>query len=150
MSYYFLDCFLYGISCNFLIMKFDLYQTKIEPNLSSTSTSQSAVALTSSTSVVKSSSPLTTVPDLPGSAASTSPTASIIQNTSSHQLNSLVVSVPLLNTNLSPHTHIVNSQSSGTSTPHPFAHLSQERSYSGGNADRDTPNSSGTWLLMIL
>lgn len=106
----------------------------------------------SSSAAVKSSSPLTTVPDTPGIGSSTSPTSSIIQSVPNQQ-QSLVVSVPLLNTNLSPRAHIPNSQATVSTIVNPsapFAHLSQERNHSNSGSERSTPNNSMFFLFVGL
>ncbi|KAJ8951910.1 hypothetical protein NQ318_019889 [Aromia moschata] len=100
-------------------------------------TNQPVVALTS-ISTIKSGSPLTTIADA-AVASDTSPhtappTLSIIQ-TAQTQSQSLVVSVPLVNTSLSPHHAIINNTNVLVAAP-----VVPERSSSVGSTERSTPN----------
>lgn len=59
------------------------------------------------------------------------------------------MSVPLLNTNLSPRAHIPNSQTSVSTIVNPaapFAHLSHERNHSNSGSERSTPNNSSEFF----
>ncbi|CAH1113743.1 unnamed protein product [Psylliodes chrysocephalus] len=75
--------------------------------------------------------PATVEPTVPTETVVTAP--SIIQPTPQVHSQSLVVSVPLVNTTLSPHKGVLNNQTS-VLTP-----LAQERSSSRGSTERSTP-----------
>ncbi|KAJ8970292.1 hypothetical protein NQ317_019689 [Molorchus minor] len=112
------------------------FQAKVETT-QSIITNQPVVALTS-ISAIKSSSPLTTIAETAAasdSSHSVLPSPSIIQSGQT-QSQSLVVSVPLVNTSLSPHHALVNSQSNALTAASP---LVPERNISVGSTERSTP-----------
>lgn len=84
--------------------------------------------------------PATVEPTVPTETVVTAP--SIIQPTPQVHSQSLVVSVPLVNTTLSPHKGVLNNQTS-VLTP-----LAQERSSSRGSTERSTPVISGKLYLL--
>ncbi|XP_018575160.1 protein AF-10 [Anoplophora glabripennis] len=99
-------------------------------------TNQPVVALTS-ISTIKDSSPVTTFADIAATSDvthSSLPTQSIIQ-TAQTQSQSLVVSVPLVNTSLSPHPSIINPPIPSVL---PAGPITPERSNSVGSAERST------------
>ncbi|XP_008193239.1 protein AF-10 isoform X2 [Tribolium castaneum] len=104
-------------------------------------TNQPIVALTSISTIktISNSSITSSLNDNVETAPSPSlPPQSIIQSGPPHSVNSLVVSVPLTSTSLSPHPQIINNQASVV-TPTPIIH--SERSVNSP-ADRDTSNTT--------
>lgn len=99
---------------------------------------QPIVALTS-ISTIKTISLATTTPTITDSVvfepAPSLPPQSIIQSSTTHNVNSLVVSVPLTSTSLSPHPQIINNQ---TSVLTPTPNLISDKSVN--SPERNTPN----------
>ncbi|KRT80537.1 hypothetical protein AMK59_6741, partial [Oryctes borbonicus] len=125
-------------------------KAKTEPTQPSTIIQQQTTALTTTTTTLKVTSPSPTVADTvtvgtPTTASSIS-SSSIIQATSTQPpVNSLVVSVPLHSTSLSPHSSIISNPVSVLTTQQPtFASITQERSSS---AELNSPNAVNGSLI---
>ncbi|GJQ70622.1 hypothetical protein Trydic_g23013 [Trypoxylus dichotomus] len=125
-------------------------KAKTEPTQPSTIIQQQTTALTTTATTLKVTSPSPTVADTVAASTSTTTSSisssSIIQTTSTlPPVNSLVVSVPLHSTSLSPHSSIISNPVSVLTAQQPtYASVTQERSSS---AELNSPNAINGSLI---